>query len=49
MVDSPNIWQSLLAYHLGVELGQVMIILAAWPIFRLVARWSEPLLLVKAL
>jgi hypothetical protein len=41
-VDSPNIWQSLLAFNLGVELGQVMIILAAWPIFRLVARWSEP-------
>ena len=40
-VDSPNIWQSLLAFNLGVELGQVLIILAAWPIFRLVARWSD--------
>jgi hypothetical protein len=40
-VDSPNIWQSLLAFNLGVEIGQVLIILAAWPVFRLVARWSD--------
>ncbi|WP_170759113.1 HupE/UreJ family protein [Ruegeria lacuscaerulensis] len=30
-VTSPNIWQSLLAFNLGVELGQVAIILALWP------------------
>nr|WP_321250588.1 HupE/UreJ family protein [uncultured Ruegeria sp.] len=30
-VASPNIWQSLLAFNLGVELGQVAIILALWP------------------
>jgi hypothetical protein len=40
-VDSPNIWQSLLAFNLGVEIGQVLIILAAWPLFRLVARWND--------
>jgi hypothetical protein len=40
-VDSPNIWQSLLAFNLGVELGQVIIFLAAWPVFRLVARTSD--------
>jgi hypothetical protein len=39
-VDSPNIWQSLLAFNLGVEIGQVLIILATWPLFRLVARWN---------
>jgi hypothetical protein len=40
-VDSPNIWQSLLAFNLGVEIGQVLIILATWPLFRLIARWNE--------
>jgi amino acid transporter len=40
-VDSPNIWQSLLAFNLGVEIGQVLIILAAWPLFRLIARWND--------
>jgi hypothetical protein len=40
-VDSPNIWQSLLAFNLGVELGQLLIILAAWPLFRLIARWDQ--------
>ena len=40
-VDSPNIWQSLLAFNVGVEVGQVLIILASWPLFRLIARRSE--------
>jgi len=40
-VESPNIWQSLLAFNLGVEVGQVLIILASWPLFRLIARWSD--------
>lgn len=39
-VESPNIWQSLLAFNLGVEVGQVLIILATWPLFRLIARWN---------
>ena len=39
-VDSPNIWQSLLAFNLGVEVGQILIILIAWPLFRLVERLS---------
>lgn len=40
-VDSPDIWQSLLAFNVGVELGQVVIILLTWPLFRLVARRSD--------
>ena len=40
-VDAPDIWQSLLAFNLGVELGQVLIILATWPLFRLTARWNQ--------
>lgn len=40
-VDSPNIWQSLLAFNVGVEIGQLIIILAVWPAFRLIKRASE--------
>ncbi len=35
-VTSPNIWQSLLAFNLGVELGQLMIVLAAGSVFYLI-------------
>jgi hydrogenase/urease accessory protein HupE len=37
-VDSPNIWQSLLSFNIGVEIGQILIILACWPLFRLLSR-----------
>jgi hypothetical protein len=40
-VDSPNIWQSLLSFNIGVEIGQVLIILACWPLFRLLSRLGE--------
>ncbi len=30
-LDAPNIWQSLLAFNLGVEIGQVAIALVIWP------------------
>ena len=40
-VDSPNIWQSLLAFNAGVEVGQLLIIGIAWPLFRLVERFSQ--------
>lgn len=40
-VTSPDIWQSLLAFNLGVEIGQLTVILAAWPAFRLVQRSSD--------
>ena len=40
-VTSPNIWQSLLAFNVGVEIGQLLIILAIWPLFRLTRRTSE--------
>lgn len=35
-VTSPNIWQSLLAFNLGVEIGQVLIVVAAWLVFYLI-------------
>ncbi len=34
--ESPDIWQSLLAFNGGVEVGQLLIILIAWPSVRLV-------------
>ena len=40
-VESPNVWQSLLAFNLGVEIGQIAIVLAVWPLCRLCIRLSE--------
>lgn len=31
-VDAPNVWQSLLAFNVGVEIGQVLIVLLVWPV-----------------
>ena len=36
-LDSPNLWQSLLAFNLGIEAGQLMIVLVLWPILMLIA------------
>jgi hydrogenase/urease accessory protein HupE len=41
-VNSPDIWQSLLAFNVGVEIGQLLIIILSWPLFRLVSRLSRP-------
>lgn len=45
-LDSPNLWQSLLAFNLGIEAGQLLIVLALWPPLFLVAsklpRWAVP-------
>ena len=40
-ITSPDIWQSLLAFNVGVEIGQLTIILAAWSVFRLIQRSSS--------
>ena len=40
-IDSPNIWQSLLSFNVGVEVGQVLIIIVCWPLFRLISRLNE--------
>jgi hypothetical protein len=37
-VDAPNLWTRLLSFNLGVEVGQVALILAVWPVLRLVER-----------
>ena len=31
-VDAPNVWQSLLAFNIGVEIGQLVIVVAIWPL-----------------
>ncbi len=31
-VNAPNIWQSLLAFNVGVEIGQLAIVVLIWPI-----------------
>ena len=36
-VTSPNIWQSLLAFNLGVEIGQLLIVIVAWTAFYLIS------------
>jgi len=36
-VTSPNIWQSLLAFNLGVEIGQILIVMASWIVFYLIS------------
>ena len=45
-LDSPNLWQSLLAFNLGIEAGQLLIVLALWPPLMLIARrlphWAVP-------
>ena len=40
-INSPNIWQSLLAFNLGVELGQLLIIVTVWPLFRMIRLGSD--------
>jgi len=37
-VTSPNIWQSLVAFNIGVELGQLLIVIGAWFVFYLIGR-----------
>lgn len=37
-VSSPNIWQSLLAFNVGVEIGQLSIVLLIWPAMALLRR-----------
>jgi hypothetical protein len=36
-VTSPNIWQSLLAFNIGVETGQLLIVMAAVLVFYLIS------------
>ena len=33
-LESPHLWESLAGFNLGVEAGQLLIVLAVWPLFR---------------
>ncbi len=37
-VDAENVWQSLLAFNVGVEIGQLMIVLVTWPLVVMLRR-----------
>ena len=37
-LESPNLWQSLLAFNVGIEVGQLLVVVALWPILAFVAR-----------
>ena len=37
-LDSPALWQSLLAFNVGIEVGQLLIVLALWPLLMFVAK-----------
>ncbi|MCP4384409.1 MAG: HupE/UreJ family protein [Hyphomicrobiales bacterium] len=41
-VDSPNLWQSLIAFNVGVEAGQLAIVLVVWPVFLILRYISRP-------
>ena len=41
-LESPQLWPSLLSFNLGVEIGQVAIVLLVWPALVLLARRSAP-------
>ncbi|RBW58642.1 HupE/UreJ family protein [Ruegeria sp. A3M17] len=40
-VTSPNIWQSLLAFNVGVEIGQLAIVLVTWPLLHIFAKLGQ--------
>jgi hydrogenase/urease accessory protein HupE len=42
-VTSPNIWQSLLAFNLGVEIGQIFIVIATWVVLYSIGLLGEKL------
>lgn len=43
-MDSPDIWSSLLAFNVGVEVGQLLIVIVFWPVLLFLYRklpWGE--------
>jgi hypothetical protein len=46
-VTSPNIWQSLLAFNVGVEVGQLLIVLVTLAIFYLVGKLGPKVTLIS--
>ena len=46
-VTSPDIWQSLLAFNIGVEIGQLMIVVASFALFYLLGRLGNGMALIN--
>jgi hydrogenase/urease accessory protein HupE len=46
-VTSPNIWQSLLAFNLGVEIGQLLIVLITWCVLYAIALPGERIIKIS--
>ncbi|HMB76005.1 MAG TPA: HupE/UreJ family protein [Kiloniellaceae bacterium] len=40
-LNSPNLWQSLLSFNVGVELGQIAIVILVWPLFWGLGRFND--------
>lgn len=39
-LEAPRLWVSLLSFNLGIELGQLAIVLAVWPALWLLRQYS---------
>lgn len=37
-LDAPNLWQSLLAFNVGVEIGQIGLVVITWPLLMVVMK-----------
>lgn len=48
-VDAPNVWQSLFAFNIGVEVGQLIIVAAVWPLVLLLRHRPAPAWRVSSL
>ena len=47
-LEAPNLWQSLLAFNIGIEIGQLLIVAALWPILHFVAaRFSKGITVMR--
>ncbi|MCG7521529.1 HupE/UreJ family protein [Ruegeria sp. Ofav3-42] len=42
-VDAPNVWHSLLAFNVGVEVGQLLIVLLVWPLVLFLRKQPGPI------
>ena len=46
-VTSPNIWQSLLAFNIGVEIGQLVIVIVAFLVFYLISLFGARVTIIN--
>jgi hydrogenase/urease accessory protein HupE len=42
-IDQPHLWTSLISFNIGVEIGQLTIVLLVWPLLYLLSRYSQKL------